>query len=99
MDAGSSKFPAPRRVRPRSAICSTSASRSSAKTTSLSVAGMLGPLLDEVEPVLGRLPHGLGVVWDEPRRRAEVPFVLLHSHRVAGDRDYRIQINGHARGW
>ena len=62
------------------------------------VPGVLGPLLDEDEPVLGELPHGLGVRWDERRRRAEEPFVPPQGRRVVGDPDSRNMIDGHARG-
>ena len=57
------------------------------------VPGVLGPLLDEDEPVLSELPHGLGIGGDERRWRAEEPFVPLQGRRVVGDSNPREQID------
>lgn len=61
------------------------------------VSSVLGPLLNEDEPVLGELPHGLGVIGDERRRRAEESLIPPQGDRVVADRDPGEQITGHAR--
>lgn len=56
---------------------------------------MLGPHLDEQVPVVGELPHRLGVVGQERRRSAEEPLVPGRRRGVVADRDTREQIHGH----
>ena len=60
-----------------------------------SVAGVLGTLLDEDVPVLAELPHRLGIVGEEGRRRAEEPLVPVHRRPQVRDGDSREQIIRH----
>src|SRR5215475_4510751 len=60
------------------------------------VAGVLGPLDDVHRPVLGQLPHGLGVVGEERGRGAEQPLVPGQRRRIVVDGYAREQVDGHA---
>jgi hypothetical protein len=60
------------------------------------VTGVLGPLLDEHRPMLGKCPHGLCVGRNERRRGAEQLFVPGSRRLVVVNWDSRVQVNGHA---
>ena len=59
------------------------------------VAGVLGPLHDVDEAVLGEFPHGLRVVREERRRRPEQLLVPGQRRRVVLDGDAREEVEGH----
>jgi len=65
------------------------------------VPGMLRPYLDEHVPVIGELPHRLGVARQERRRSTEESLLPGYRRDVVADGDAREQIYGprdHARG-
>jgi hypothetical protein len=61
------------------------------------MAGVLGLHLDEHEPVLGELPHRLGVVRQEAGSRSQQPLVPGQCPAVVGDRDPGEEVDGHVR--
>jgi hypothetical protein len=65
------------------------------------VSGTLGFLFDEDESVFSDFPHGLDVIREERRLRAEEPLIPLQSCCVVRHRDAREQVDCHARilGW